>query len=225
MSGSLLRRQLLIALGASPVLLTASPLLAQVGAEPRAGTDYVPLVTAQPTEPPGKIVVLDFFWYGCPHCYVFLPDLEAWRKRQASDVSFQHVPVAFDAAREPHSKIFYTLQVLNRVDELHAKVFEAFHQRHLRLLDRDEIAEFMAANGIPRDKWLLAYDSFTVAGLVNRARLTVQAYSIDGTPTLGIDGRYLTSPSIVPSHTNSAALAVTDYLVDRTRRERAHKKT
>ncbi|HYA66108.1 MAG TPA: DsbA family protein, partial [Burkholderiaceae bacterium] len=119
--------------------------------------------------------------------------------------------------------IFYALQVLNRVDDMHVKVFEAFHQKHLRLLDRDEIADFMANNGIARDKWLAAYDSFTVAGLVNRARLMVQNYTIDGTPTLACDGRFLTSPSIASSHTNAGALAVMDYLVERVRRERRPK--
>jgi protein dithiol oxidoreductase (disulfide-forming) len=83
----------------------------------------------------------------------------------------------------------------------------------------------MAHNGIDRDKWLAAYDSFSVAGMVNRARLMMQAYQIDGTPTLACDGRFLTSPSIVQTHTTSGCLATVDFLIDRVRRERAHKKS
>jgi len=219
------RREFLLALGAAPALLTASTVMAQVSPAPREGADYTVLNNPQPTDSPGKIEVLDFFWYGCPHCYAFLPDLEAWRKRQPADVAFKHVPVAFDTAREAHSKIFFTLQLLNRVDEMHVKVFDAFHQRHLRLLDRDEIADFMASNGIARDKWLATYDSFSVAGAVSRARLMVQAYAIDGTPTIAIDGRFLTSPSIVQSHSFAGAISVMDYLIERVRRERAHKRS
>jgi len=219
------RRQVLVAVGASPALFAARAALGQISGPPREGVDYTVLANPQPTDSPGKIEVLDFFWYGCPHCYAFLPDLEAWHKRQAADVAYKHVPVAFDAAREPHSKIFYALQALNRVDDMHAKVFDAFHVRHMRLLDRDEIADFMASNGIARDKWLAVYDSFSVAGSVSRARLITQAYTIDGTPTLACDGRFLTSPSLAQSHTNAGALAVLDYLVERVRRERAHKKS
>jgi thiol:disulfide interchange protein DsbA len=217
------RRELLVSLCASPVLALAPAARAQGPIEAREGVDYTMVLHPQPTDAPGKILVLDFFWYGCPHCYAFLRDLEAWRLRQASDVLYRHLPVDFgDPRREPHTKIFCALQVLNRADDLHVKVFEAFHERHLRLLERDEIADFMAGNGIARDKWLAAYDSFTVAGLVSRARLTYQAYAIDGTPTLAVDGRFLTSPSIVQSHSSAGALAALDSLVERARREHRH---
>jgi len=218
------RRELLIAAIASPALLASRSVLAQVSGAPVEGSDYLVLANPQPTDSPGQIEVLDFFWYGCPHCYAFLPDLERWHKRQPSDVAYKHVPVSFDASRDPHSKIFFALQILGRVEDMHTKVFDAYHRQHMRLLDRDEIADFMAANGIARDKWLAAYDSFSVAGAVNRARMTMQAYMIDGTPTLAVDGRFLTSPTIVRSHTNAGTLAVTDYLVDRVRVERKRAK-
>lgn len=224
MSSFARRRQMLAALCASPSVLVAPWASAQTRSAPQEGTDYIVLVNPQPTDSPGKIEVIDFFWYGCPHCYAFLPELEAWRKRQGPDVAYKHVPVAFDVPREAHSRIFYALQVLGKVDEMHVKVFDAFHLRHLRLLDRGEIADFMASNGIDRDKWLAAYDSFSVVGMVNRARLTVQAYMVDGTPTLACDGRFVTSPSIVQSHTNSGALATLDFLIERVRQERSRKK-
>jgi len=221
MSTSIRRREILGALCAGPALLAVSAAFAQVPAE---GADYTVLASPQTGDSPGKIEVLDFFWYGCPHCYAFLPELEAWRKRLPADVVYKHVPVAFDAQREPHSKIFYALQVLGRADDLHTKVFDAYHLQHRRLLEADDVADFMAGNGIAREKWLAAYNSFTVAGLVNRSRLMAQGYMIDGTPTLAIAGRYLTSPTIVRSHTNSATLACADFLVERARREQPRSK-
>jgi len=224
MSSHARRRDFLIALCASPTLLASPAVLAQGRGEPPEG-DYTVLANPQPTDSPGKIEVLDFFWYGCPHCYAFLPELESWRKRQPADVNFRHMPVDFnDPSREPHTRLFCTLQVLNKVEDLHVKVFDAFHRSHLRLNDADTIADFMAANGIARDQWLAAYNSFSVAGLVRRARIAFQTYQIDGTPTLAVDGRFLTSPTIVRSHSNAATMAVVDGLIEKVRNERKHKK-
>jgi thiol:disulfide interchange protein DsbA len=228
MSTSLRRRELAIALCASPALLLARPARAQAPYIPREGSDYLVVEHPQPTDTPGQIEVLDFFWYGCPHCYAFLPELEAWRKRQPADVAYRHSPVDFgDPGREPHTRIFYALQVLGRVDDMHVKVFEAFHVQHKRLVDATEIADFMAENGIPRDKWTAAYNSFSVANMVTRARATFRAYGIDGTPTLGIDGRFLAAPTLVSSQPNPAhtTMVVTDYLIDRVRRERQQRKS
>lgn len=219
------RRKVILALGAAP-LLAATAGRAQAPTVPEAGTDFTVVPNPQPTDSPNKIEVLDFFWYGCPHCYAFLPDLEAWRKKLPADVDYRHVAVDFGSpAREVHTKIFYALQVLNRVDDLHVKVFDAFHLKHQPLNDRDAIADFMVANGIPRDKWLGAFDSFSVGGMVRRARIISQNYTIDGTPTIAIDGRYLTSPSIEHTHTVAGTLGTMSYLVDRARQEHAHRKS
>ncbi len=222
------RRELMVALCASPSLLIAAAARAQAPFIPQEGTDYLAIGRPQPTDSPGKIEVLDFFWYGCPHCYAFLPELEAWRRRQGPDISFKHAPVDFgDPGREPHTRIFYTLQVLGRVDDLHTKVFEAFHVQHKRLLDANEIADFMADNGIPRDKWLATYNSFSIANMVGRARITFQSYGIDGTPTIAVDGRFLAAPTMVKSQANPnrAAMMTVDYIVDRVRRERQQRKS
>lgn len=224
MSPSRRRRELLAALCAAPAawLGATSPAQAQAFV-PEEGRHYQALERRQPTESPRRVEVLDFFWYGCPHCYNFLPDLEAWRKRQPADVAFKHSPIDFgDAAREPHARIFFALQALGRAEELHVKVFEAFHVQHRRLTDPGDIADFMAANGIPRDRWLEAFNSFSTANQVRRARQTADAYGVDGTPMIGVGGRYLTAPSMLAdlSNPSRATLATIDYLVDRLRRER-----
>ena len=190
---------------------------------PREGEEYQVVGNPVPTDAAGKIEVLDFFWYGCPHCYHFLPAMEAWRQHKPADVLLRHVPVDFgDPRREVHTRLFYTLQALDKVEELHVRVFDAFHKDHRSLNNEQSIADFMVANGIPRDKWLGSFNSFSVASQTMRSRNIFQAYGIDGTPTLAIDGRFLTSPTMVKSQSdaNRATILTLDYLIERVRKER-----
>jgi len=215
------RRDLLI--GLCYASLTPLAARAQGPVTPEAGTDYMVLENPQAVETGDRIEVIEFFQYSCPHCFAFTPDLEAWRKRLAPDVAYVRVPVAFDASRQPHSQIYYALEALGRLDDMHDKVFNAIHVAHRHLMDANEIADFMAENGIKRDQWLATYNSFTVVSKANRAVQIWQSYKIDGTPTLGIEGRYLTAPSMVRSHTRAGCIAVADYLIDKVRRERKRK--
>ncbi|MDE2047295.1 MAG: thiol:disulfide interchange protein DsbA/DsbL [Betaproteobacteria bacterium] len=189
---------------------------------PQAGTDYRVLDRALSTEaPPGKIEVIEFFWYGCPHCNAFEPALEAWAKQLPKDVLFRRVPVAFSAAQMPHTRIYYALEALGKLPELHTKVFAAIHVQHMRLLRPEEIADWMAQQGINRDEFMKAYTSFTVQSKSTRATQTWQAYNIDGVPTMAVAGKYVTSGSM--AGTNEKALAVVDYLVAKERKEMGRK--
>jgi protein dithiol oxidoreductase (disulfide-forming) len=220
---SLSRRHLITAALSSPFAWMLSQASAQSRAEPREGDEYQRLDRPQPTNAPGKIEVLDFFWYGCPHCYHLLPAIESWGSHKPSDVVLRHVPVDFgDPRREPHTRLFCTLQALDRVEEFHTKIFDAFHRDHRRLNTDEEIADFMAANGIARDKWLNTYRSFSVANMTAKARASFQAYGIDGTPTIAVDGRFLTSPTMQKeaSDPTRATISTLDYLVEKVRRER-----
>ncbi|HEY4039404.1 MAG TPA: thiol:disulfide interchange protein DsbA/DsbL [Burkholderiaceae bacterium] len=214
------RRSLVMGLCCAPLVAAA-----QAPTAPEAGVDYVVLDRPQPPLEAGanKIEVVDFFGYWCPHCFEFVNDLEAWRKRLPSDVAYVHVPVAFNPSENPLSMTFYSLQSLGRLEDMHAKVFRAIHIDRKKLFDANDIADFVAANGIDRDKWLSVYNSFSIASAVNRANQVWQNYRIDGTPTLACDGRFLTSPSIARNKGNAAALAVMDYLLERVRRERKKK--
>ncbi len=116
--------------------------------KPVEGKDYVRLAQPQPV-PAGKIEVIEFFWYGCPHCNAFEPMIEAWSKKLPPDVSFRRVPVAF--REEPfvaHQKIFYTLEALEQLDALHRKVFYAIHVERQRLDKLADIAAFVAKHGV-----------------------------------------------------------------------------
>jgi thiol:disulfide interchange protein DsbA len=215
------RRDGLIALCCVPLAPLAAR--AQGDSTPEAGTDYVVLQSPQPVETGNKIEVVEFFQYSCPHCFAFTPDLNAWRKRQASDVAYVRVPVAFDPSRQPHSQIYYALESLNRLNDMHDQVFTAFHVDHRQLLDANEIADFMAQNGIDRAQWLATYNSFSVVSKASQAVQIWTGYKIDGTPTLGCDGKYLTAPSMVRGHTRAGCLQVMDYLIEKARRERKKK--
>jgi len=185
---------------------------------PVAGKDYREVKPAQPVDTGNKIEVLEFFQYTCPHCASFDPDLTEWRKKMPADVEYRRLPVAFDASTSNHSKMYYALLQLNKVEELHRKVFAAIHGARKRLLDPNEIADFMAANGIDRKAWLDAFNSFSVATQANRASQVWGGYKLEGTPAVAIDGKFMTAPSMVGSRPGT--LPVMDYLVDLARRSR-----
>ncbi len=216
------RREIVLALCSTPALALAQ---APAPFKPEAGRDYVELKTPQPPqERSDKIEVLDFFGYWCPHCFHFVPDLEAWRRKLPADVAYRHVPVAFRDNEAPLSQAFYTLQSMGRLDDMHLKLFQAIHIGARRLFDADAIADFMAANGIDRARWLSVYNSFAVVTATRRAPQIWQAYGIDGTPTVAVDGRFMTSPTMVRTQDNAGALATLDFLIERVRRERARRK-
>jgi len=198
---------------------TLLPVIAHAQARsPAEGSDYRVIQPPLPVDSGNKVEVLEFFQYSCPHCFAFNPDLEPWRKKLAADVDYRRIHINWNDSTLNHTKLYYSLEQLGRVEDLHDKVFKAIHLNKQRMLDSNEIADFMAANGIDRKKWLDMFNSFSTATLVNKAGQTWRAYKIDGTPAMGCDGRFVTAPSMVGSRTG--ALVVMDYLIQRARRER-----
>jgi thiol:disulfide interchange protein DsbA len=181
------------------------------------GFDYRVLPIAQAVEAKGKIEVVEFFWYGCPHCHDFEPQLDAWVKRQAKDVSVKKVPVAFRDDLLPHSQLFYALESLGK-SNLHAKVMEAMHVGKRKLLTETEIADWAVSQGIDRETFLKAFKSFTVTSKARAANQIAQAYRIDGVPTVAIQGKYITSPSITAG-SKARAIEAMDHLVSKARKE------
>ena len=184
---------------------------------PVEGTHYTKL--AQPVAvsvPAGKIEVIEFFSYGCPHCFALEPTLESWAKRLPPDVVFKRVPVGFNALYENYQKIYYALEAMGQLEHMHRKVFDAIHQQRLRLDKEADLAAFMTANGVDGAKFVELFKSFTVQSKVKQAQQLSQAYKIDGVPTMAVQGRYTTSGSQAGS--NERALAVTDALVQSVRK-------
>jgi thiol:disulfide interchange protein DsbA len=211
-----LDRRRLLAIGA---LL---PVVARAQNKPTEGTEFKLVQPPQPVESGNKVEVLEFFQYSCPHCFAFNPDLEAWRKKLPTDVEYKRIHINWDNSTLNHTKIYYSLEQLGKVNEVHEKVFTAIHVNKKRMLDPEEIADLMAANGIDRKQWLDMFNSFSIATRASKAMQIWRGYKIDGTPTLGCDGRFITSPSMVGSRTGS--LAVLDFLIQRARTERVAKK-
>jgi len=210
------RRDFSAALMGAGALVIGLPAAAQ-GA-PVEGTHYVRL--GQPlavTAPAGKIEVVEFFWYGCPHCNAFEPMLEAWVKKLPDHVSFRRVPVAFrDEPFGTHQRIYYALEAMGQLDAMHRKVFYAIHNDRQKLDKPADIAAFMGKNGVDGAKFVEVLNSFGVQTKARQAKQLAEAYKIDGVPAIGVHGRFYTSGSLAGSPEQS--LRVTDFLIERSRK-------
>jgi thiol:disulfide interchange protein DsbA len=212
------RRQLSTALFLAAIAAGASPILpaAAQAAGPVEGKDFSRVETPQPpTAPAGKVEVLEFFSYACPHCSTFEPTLESWAKQLPADVSLRRVPVPFLMNADNFMKTYYALEALGAVQAVQLKIFRAIHVERQRLDTGENIAAFVGKNGVDAAKFLDAFKSFSVATAVTRAKKMVADYKVESVPTLVVAGRWMTSPSQAGS--SERALAVVDQLVQRTR--------
>ncbi|WP_019139833.1 thiol:disulfide interchange protein DsbA/DsbL [Noviherbaspirillum massiliense] len=198
-------------------------------ANPQNGVDYRTLATPQQTDSTGKVEVIEFFWYACPHCYAFDPALSDWVKKQGDRIAFKRVPVNFRESFIPQQKMFYALEAMGKLDELHKKIFNAIHVERKSLDTDAAVTDFVTSQGVDKQKFLELYNSFGVQSKVRRATQLQSAYEVDGVPLIAINGRYLTSPSIVGASMGrqpepvlqSATLQVMDALVARAAAERS----
>jgi thiol:disulfide interchange protein DsbA len=189
---------------------------------PAEGVHYVRLAEPVPVATPGKIEVIEFFWYECPHCNAFEPALEAWARRQPEDVAFRRVPVWF--REEPFStqqRLFYALEALELLPTLHRKVFQAIHVERTRLRTPEDLAAFALKNGVDPVKFITAYNAFSVQAKAQQARQIAAAYKIDAVPAMGVHGRYFTNGNLAnagfPAGSVDRMLVVVDALVARVR--------
>jgi thiol:disulfide interchange protein DsbA len=163
----------------------------QVQAEVMAGRDYQVLKPAQPTSSGSKVEVLEFFFYGCSHCFHLHGPLSSWEKTMPKDVELQYVPVIFRDSWEPMARAFYALEALGEREKLHDDLFHAWNVFGTDLSDEAKISDFIAKRGVDRAKFDAAYNSFTLAGKVARSNQLVRSYGVRGTPTIAVDGKYI----------------------------------
>ncbi|MBH2011077.1 MAG: thiol:disulfide interchange protein DsbA/DsbL, partial [Xanthomonadaceae bacterium] len=204
-------------LAAAAAGMSALPSLAQAQAKAfQSGSDYLTLDKPAATEAPaGQIEVVEFFWYNCPHCNAFEPMFDAWAKKVPKDVSVRRSPIAFRPDFEPQQRLYYVLEAMGKVEELHKKVFNAIHVEKQTLATADQITAWVEKQGIPKAKFAEMYNSFSVSTKVRKATQLQDAYALDGVPALGINGRYFTSGT--QAKTLERALQVTDYLIGQSR--------
>jgi protein dithiol oxidoreductase (disulfide-forming) len=190
---------------------------------PRSGIEYRSLDKAQATEGGDRVEVVEFFWYSCPHCNTLEPALNEWVAKQGDKILYKRVPVAFRDSMVPQQKLFYTLEAMGLIDQLHHKVFHAIHVQRKALDTEAAIVAFVAGEGVDRQKFLDVFNSFGVQSKARRASQMQQAYQVDGVPLLAVDGRYLTSPAILGASMGNrpapvlyaATFQVLDWLVAR----------
>lgn len=186
-------------------------------AQPAPGVDYQELSTAQATDAPGKIEVIEFFWYGCPHCYNFEPVLDPWIKKLPKDTQFRRVPAIFSDDWAKGARVFYALEAIGEEQRLHKPLFDAVHQgQNLNVANEAALKEWLGKQGVDTKKFAAAYGSFSVESKVKRAAQLTQAYKIDGVPSMAVNGKYVVSASAANSR--ERLLAVADYLIDRLRK-------
>ncbi len=179
---------------------------------PQAGTDFLKLDKPAPVEAPvGKVEVVEFFWYNCPHCNQFEPALEAWVKKLPKDVMFRRAPIAFQDVFVPQQKLFYALDSLGLVGKLHAKVFAAVHVEKQNLSSAEAITDWIVKQGLDKAKFLEQFNSFDTTNKANRARQLQNAYRVEGVPALGVAGRFYTDGSIAKGM--DRALQVVNFLM------------
>jgi protein dithiol oxidoreductase (disulfide-forming) len=181
------------------------------------GKDFVKLqtpVAVNLPSPAKKIEVIEFFSYSCPHCFAFEQLLDPWSKQVAADVHYRPMPYAFFGA-PAQQKMFYALEEIGQREALHRKLFNHIHVQKKTLNTDDEIAAFVAANGVDLAKYADAAKSFSVNTKVSKGKSISNGYKIDSVPTIGVHGRFFTSPSLTGS--SERALMVVDGLIQRVR--------
>lgn len=184
------------------------------------GQDYAVLSPAQPTSDPNKIVVTEFFSYQCPHCFAFFPLVSSWAAKQPKDVVFERVPVSFGRSNwAAIGQAFYALQALDKVEKLDSAIFNAIHVQNVKLNDEDSITDWVSKQGISKQEFSAAYNSFGVKSNMVRAEQAIRAYQVQGVPYLVVNGKY----AVITTKGHEAQLEVTDKLIAKIRADKAHK--
>lgn len=182
----------------------------------RAGKDYHKLDRPVATDAgPGKVELIEFFWYSCPHCNTFEPTFVQWIRNAPKEVVVRRVPVAFREDFAPQQRLYYTLEVMGLLDTVHPKVFHAVHVERLPLNTDALIQAWIEKQGVDGKKFAEVYKSFGVAGKVKRAVQLQNEFRVEGVPSLGIAGRYYTDGSMAGSM--DRALKVAEFLMAQSR--------
>jgi thiol:disulfide interchange protein DsbA len=213
------RREFAGVSGAAALAGLGLPQLAQAQKKPEDGREFKTLDKQVPVEVgAGKVEVIEFFWYSCPHCNAFEPQLEAWTKKLPPDVVLRRVPVAFRDDFVPQQRLFYTLEAMGKLDDLHRKVFNTIHVDKQPTAKEDQIVAWAEKNGLDKAKFQEIYNSFSVQTKARKATQLQNAFQVEGVPALGVAGKWYTDGSM--AGTMPRALQVVEFLVGEARKAR-----
>jgi thiol:disulfide interchange protein DsbA len=200
------------------VFLIANGCVPTAGAQqPRVNYEYR-LIPPQLPATGERIEVVEFFWYGCPYCNQLQPFLERWLQRKPADVELRRIPAIFRESWMPHARLYYTLEALGELGRLHQAVYRTHHLEHENLNSAERSADWAARHSIDRTSWLTVYNSTEIDEKVRRAIADTRAYSVQGTPSLVVDGRYITSTGM--TETVSGVIPILDELIRLAREQR-----
>ncbi|MCK5648068.1 MAG: thiol:disulfide interchange protein DsbA/DsbL [Gammaproteobacteria bacterium] len=181
------------------------------------GMEYELLVKAQPAPTDGKVEVIEFFSYACPHCYRFEPYIEKWQETKSDNIVFIHVPAVFNKNWEALASLYYAAEVLGIQEKMHLIIFEAMHGEGKKIRSFDEVKGLFEANGVSSEKLDQALNSFTVAAKTRRAKSMTESYGIKSVPNIVVQGKYRTNGTLAKSHDN--VFNVVDHLTDKIEKE------
>jgi protein dithiol oxidoreductase (disulfide-forming) len=181
----------------------------------QAGKQYVELKNPVPVSKPGKIEVVELFWYGCGHCYQFESSINPWAEQLPEDVNFVRIPALFGGMWNVHGQLFLTLEAMKADHKVHAAVFDGIHKQGRKLATPEEMADYLAGHGIDREAFLKTFNSFGVKSQLEKAKKLGMAYQISGVPVLIVNGKYRFD--IGSSGGPQKALQVADHLIAKER--------
>jgi protein dithiol oxidoreductase (disulfide-forming) len=164
---------------------------------------YAPVNPQQPTQvPAGKIEVLEFFWYGCPHCYSMEPFVEKWLQTKPADVEFIRVPGVLNKVWMEHARAYYTAQKLGVLEQVHRPLFDALHKERRKIFTQDELRDFFADKGVKTGDFDRVYNSHDTEIRVKQAYVMAQNYRLTGVPAFIVNGKYATSGQLAGTYEN-----------------------
>ena len=197
------------------LLLPGAAMAAAQSASFREGVDFKHIEPEQPTASGKKIEVIEVFWYGCPHCFHFQPYIEQWAQKLPADVDYVRMPAVLNASWETGARAYYTAEALGVLDRVHEPIYDAIHEKRQRLTSEGSFGKFFAGFGVDEQDFHKTFNSFAVDSKVRRAQQMTRRYRIEGTPSVVINGRWLTGPGMTGSY--EKLLQVMDFLIAKER--------
>jgi len=204
-------RRLLAALAFAGVAFAPAPGAAQQQIAP-----FLELNQPLATDAKGKVEVVEFFWYECPHCYSLEPYIEAWLKKLPKDVEFRRVPAMFNQQWALSGRVYYTLEAIGELDRLHRPLFDAIHKGGLKITNQRQLQEWLERQKVDVAKFNAAFKSFAVESRLSRALALTEASKIESVPVLMVNGRYLVTADMAKGE--QRMLAVVDSLIEQSRK-------